>query len=172
MRKAFIALGVLFIALLVALISFNQQPKYAGVAMPREDYQHVKQSKHDIQNFVQTLSKFDYTKNQTMTAIEKSADTIINHNSQNLSNVDSQSLRQAFYGSQGIVTIVQSAKKGHYNIDGSVASRFHDRFDTIIEMSVNAINKSSAQRDDIVTQMKKDLNIEADLYKIGIKNEE
>jgi len=39
-------------------------------------------------------------------------------------------------------------------------------------MSVNAINKSSAQRADIVTQMKKDLNIEADIYKIGAKNEE
>ncbi|ACA82860.1 hypothetical protein [Leuconostoc citreum] len=172
MRKAFLALAAVIIALLVALITFNQQPKYADVSMPQSDYRHLKQSREDIQSFVHALNQFDYTKPKTMTAIEQQADQVIKHNSKNLSNSDAQALRDAFYGSQGIVTIVQTAKKGHYNIDASVASRFHDRFDTIIMMSVNAINKSSAQRADIVTQMKKDLNIEADIYKIGAKNEE
>ena len=35
MRKAFIALGVVIAALLIAFITFNQQPKYADVSMPK-----------------------------------------------------------------------------------------------------------------------------------------
>lgn len=68
--------------------------------------------------------------------------------------------------------IAKAAQTGKYNIDGSVASRFHSAFDTIILMSVNAINKSSAQRADIVAQMKSDLNIEQAIYQIGAKHEE
>lgn len=172
MRKAFIALGVIFVALLVALATFNQQPKYAGVSMPRADYRHLEQSRRSIKTFISALDKFDYQDAKTMTVVEKSGNQIIKHNSNNLSNADSQALRDALYGKTGIITIVQTAKKGHYNIDSSVASRFHDKFDTIITMSVNAMNKSSAQRADIVTQMKVDLNIETAIYRIGAKNEE
>ena len=146
MRKAFIALGVIFVALLVAFATFNQQPKYAGVSMPRADYRHLEQSRRSIKTFISALDDFDYQDAKTMAVVEKSGNQII--------------------------TIVQIAKKGHYNIDSSVASRFHDKFDTIITMSVNAMNKSSAQRADIVTQMKVDLNIEAAIYRIGAKNEE
>ncbi|KAA8362470.1 molecular chaperone [Leuconostoc carnosum] len=172
MRKAFIALGVVIIALLAAFATFNQQPKYAGVSMPKTDYRHLEDSRQDINELITALRDFDYTKPKTMVTIEKASDTIVKNNSSNLSGPDAQSLREALYGRQGIVTIVQAAKKGHYNIDGSVASRFHNGFNTIITMSVNAINKSSAQRADIVTQMKTDLNIESAIYKIGAKNEE
>lgn len=172
MRKAFIALGVIIIALLVAFATFNQQPKYAGVSMPKTDYRHLEQSRKSIKSFIKSLDNFDYKKPSTMTAIEKSGNQIIKQNSNNLSNSDAQALRNAFYGKDGIITIVQVAKKGNYNIDSSVASRFHDKFDTIIIMVVNAMNKSSAQRAEIVDQMKVDLNIEAAIYKIGEKNEE
>lgn len=172
MRKAFIALGVIIVVLLAAFVAVNQQPKYAGVSIPRTDYRHLKASRNNINNFIDTLDDFNYKKPKTMLAIEKSGNQIIKHNSRNLSNADAQSLREAFYGRNGIITIVQAAQRGHYNIDGSVASRFHDKFDTIITMSVNAMNKSSAQRADIVTQMKTDLNIESAIYKIGTQNGE
>lgn len=172
MRKAFIALGVIMVVLLTALITVNQQPKYAGVSMPKSDYQQLQRSQREIKDFVQTLDNFKYDKPKTMTAVENAGNVIIKDNSKNLSSSDAQALRDAFYGNQGIITIVHAAKKGHYNIDGSVASRFHDKFDTIITMSVNALNKSSAQRADIVTQMKVDLNIESAIYQIGAKNDE
>ncbi|CCJ65832.1 molecular chaperone [Leuconostoc pseudomesenteroides] len=172
MRKAFIALAAIIVALLIAFITFSQQPKYAGVSMPKDDYQHLKTSRSDIKALISDLNKFNYKKQATMSAIEKDADKIIKSNSGNLSEADAQTLRDALYGKNGIVTIVKAAQTGKYNIDGSVASRFHDKFDTIILMSVNAINKSSAQRADIVAQMKSDLNIEQAIYQIGAKHEE
>ncbi|MCT3114623.1 molecular chaperone [Leuconostoc lactis] len=172
MRKAFIALGVIVVVLLSALFIANQQPKYAGVSMPKSDYKQLQRSQREIKDFVQTLDRFDYNKPKTMTAIENTGNVIIKDNSENLSSADAQALRDAFYGDQGIITIVHAAQKGHYNIDGSVASRFHDKFDTIITLSVNALNKSSAQRADIVKQMKTDLNIESAIYKIGARNDE
>ena len=168
MRKAFIALGVVIAALLIAFITFNQQPKYADVSMPKADYTHLQESRTNIKRLIDDLSKFNYKKDSTMAAIEK----IANENSKDLSSSDAQTLRDALYGQNGIVTIVKAAQTGKYNIDASVASRFHTGFDSIITMSVNAINKSSAQRANIVTQMKKDLNIEEAIYQIGAKHEE
>lgn len=172
MRKAFIALGVVIAALLIAFITFNQQPKYADVSMPKADYTHLQESRTNIKRLIDDLSKFNYKKDSTMAAIEKDAKIIANENSKDLSSSDAQTLRDALYGQNGIVTIVKAAQTGKYNIDASVASRFHTGFDSIITMSVNAINKSSAQRVNIVTQMKKDLNIEEAIYQIGAKHEE
>jgi len=79
MRKAFIALGVIFVALLVAFATFNQQPKYAGVSMPRTDYRHLEHSRRSIKTFISALDDFDYQDTKTMTAVEKSGNQIIKH---------------------------------------------------------------------------------------------
>ncbi len=121
MRKAFIALGVVIAALLIAFITFNQQPKYADVSMPKADYTHLQESRTNIKRLIDDLSKFNYKKDSTMVAIEKDAKIIANENSKDLSSSDAQTLRDALYGQNGIVTIVKAAQTGKYNIDDSVA---------------------------------------------------
>lgn len=104
MRKAFIALGVIVVVLLSALFIANQQPKYAGVSMPKSDYKQLQRSQREIKDFVQALDRFDYNKPKTMTAIENAGNVIIKDNSENLSSADAQALRDAFYGDQGILS--------------------------------------------------------------------
>lgn len=98
MRKAFIALGVVIAALLIAFITFNQQPKYADVSMPKADYTHLQESRTNIKRLIDDLSKFNYKKDSTMVAIEKDAKIIANENSKDLSSSDAQTLRDALYG--------------------------------------------------------------------------
>lgn len=171
MRKALIALGVLIVGLFIAFITLYQQPTYAGVSMPKSDYRQLKTSKQNISQLLDDLDHFDYTKPTTMAAVEKTGTKIIKHNSKNLSASDAKAMRETLYGRNGIISITKNAQKGKYNIDASVASRFHDKFEVLIELSVNAINKSSAQRQRIVDKLNSELNIESSIYHIGIQDE-
>lgn len=102
MRKAFIALGVVIAALLIAFITFNQQPKYADVSMPKADYTHLQESRTNIKRLIDDLSKFNYKKDSTMAAIEKDAKIIANENSKDLSSSDAQSFAMPYMGKMAL----------------------------------------------------------------------
>ena len=172
MRKALLALAVLAVGLLAAVLVFQQQPTYAGVSMPKTDYENLQTSKTELTTLLHDLTYFENTKKSDLTRIQKDADKIQAQLKPNLSASDQQKLTSALFDkTHGIVGIAQTAASRGYNFDSGVAAQFHDPMFTLISLTVNGVNKSSAQRAKIETKLQKDLDIDDKLYQIGAINE-
>ncbi|MDF7626580.1 molecular chaperone [Lactobacillaceae bacterium L1_55_11] len=171
MRKAFIALGVVLIALVIALLAFNQRPKYAGVSLPKNDYRHIQTSRTEIKSLLADLKNFDYSKPKTADQVETDAKKILKLNESVLSSHDYDKLKAAIYGTGGVVTTVKTAQTGHYNIDPSVASTLHNDFTEIINRLVAGISASSLQREEIAKTLTQQVNLDQALYQIGVQHQ-
>lgn len=171
MKKALIAVFVLLLGFSLAYY-FIGGASYAKVTMSRGEYKQIKETKKDISVLLDDLENFNYKKASTMDKIEKDAKKIINLNTNQLSAEDLKKLKNDFYQADfGIVAITKKAQQAKYNLDLSIASQFHDRINSIIELSAANIKQSSAQRQKITEQMQKDLKIDERLYEIGARHE-
>ncbi|QBO36898.1 hypothetical protein EQG49_10815 [Periweissella cryptocerci] len=148
------------------------QKTYAGIQIDNDKYSQLTQSKKNINTLLDTLSKYDYRNSASANAVYRAADKVMSTNARGLDTADKEKLDVVLDNSpHGIKGIIKDATKKQYNVDGSVASQFHNNFQVIIDTTAKAVTHSEVQADKVSSQLNQELNVEKRLYKLGSQNE-
>ncbi len=171
MKKSFWILASVVIVLLGAAYFLYPRASFGGVQMSEKQFKQVNRSKDNIDVLLQDLNKYKPTSPKTVTKIKQDVDQLIAQNGENLSTADFDKLETAAGDKNGgVLATIEAAQKGHYLIDGDIASVLHTKFSIIVLQSAKSATESDSQAKKVASQIEKDLSIDSRLYKIGIKS--
>lgn len=169
MKKVFLLLATACMAFILVACG---QKTYAGIQIDNNKYSQLTQSKKNINALLDALEKYDYRNTPSANAVYRAADKVMSTNARGLDTTDKEKMDVVLDNStHGIKGIIKDATKREYDIDGSVASQFHNNFQVIIDTTAKAVTHSDVQATKVSEQLDKELNVEKRLYKLGSRNE-
>lgn len=160
----------IFLMLIVTLVSLSacSQHSYGNVEVSTKEFNRIKTEKRDISALITDLQRFKYDDKETYNHVVNDVNKLNNELKPGLNNNQRNQLDKALGDNPtGIIGIVKNAVANKYNFDDEVASQFHANFRIILDLTAYPLGNSAEQRNKIETQIRKDINLDSELYKIG-----